>query len=393
MLETILKILHSSVPKIDGTILLCNYIIEDVKIINDLQQKDIIGNLSNHSLKNGDEILLEFSILKLRSVGIFTNKNNFIKQYRYAKPSSKVYLLDTREFLEDTSFYLKYTTVLELIGEIRESSKFTYDEEEITNVLIVKEDNSLFMGLIYENVDVEELSDVAVPLINAFVAILKEDNQLDKKNIYLNQLIEYVAKYEENKRFSLLLQNFIDFSNKAIATYSFYLRNFSYNKLKLELDSKALEFNQKLQSVINDSQTKLIAIPAAFILVLSNLDYENIESYKNIISTFGLFIFSILIQLFVNNQKSALKFIEENINYYKSTYKGQDKKEVEKAFQNVNSEKLKQSERILLIEVILWFVPVLTTCIILFLMPYKLLAILLLGFYSWIASTKILLKY
>jgi hypothetical protein len=112
----------------------------------------------------------------------------------------------------------------------------------------------------------------------------------------LNELVEFLDGLEDEVKFSYLIRNFELYFDKSIATYNYYLRNFSYNKLKLEIDSKAIEFNQKLQAVINDSQTKLIAIPTAFVLVLSSLDYEKINSHKNIIASLGLFIFSILLQ-------------------------------------------------------------------------------------------------
>lgn len=209
----------------------------------------------------------------------------------------------------------------------------------------------------------------------------------------MNEFVDFCLNFDDEIRFTLMIDNFDSFINKAFSMYDFYLRNFSYNKLKLEIDSKAIEFNQKLQSVINESQTKLIAIPVAFVLVLTSLDYDNIISSKNIFSIFGLFIFSFLLQIFLHNQKSAIKFIEENIDHYKSTFKKQDKNEVEISFNRVNNEKNKQFERLILIEVIVWFIPFFTTGILLFLYNYQIVALLIMFFFLWIAINKLLLKY
>jgi hypothetical protein len=128
--------------------------------------------------------------------------------------------------------------------------------------------------------------------------------------------------------------------------------------LKVELDSKALEFAQKIQTIINDSQTKLIAIPTAFVLVIATFDFEKILSSKNVGTIVGLFVFSTLIQLFLNNQLSALKFIKQNIDAYKSTFKNDEINQTSNSFVLVEVEFNKQNSRLKVIEVILWSIPV-----------------------------------
>ena len=197
---------------------------------------------------------------------------------------------------------------------------------------------------------------------------------MDKKNIYLNQLVEFLYKEEEQTRFSYLIRNFDKYIKKSSATYNYYLRDFSYNKLKIELDSKALEFSQKLQSVINDSQTKLIAIPTALVFVLSTLDYENINAIKNYLALVGLILFCIFIQIFINNQKSAIAFIEENINYYKGTFKD-DINEIKESFKKVELEKNKQIKRLFQIQILLWLIPIITISVLFFVNGYKYISI------------------
>ena len=140
--------------------------------------------------------------------------------------------------------------------------------------------------------------------------------------MFLNQFITFLKTVDENERFSYFIFNIVNYHEKSISSYQYYLRDFSYNKLKVELDSKALEFAQKIQTVINDSQTKLIAIPTVFDLVIATFDFDKILSSKNVGAIISLFIFSILLQLFLDNQRSALKFIKQNIDSYKDTFNG-----------------------------------------------------------------------
>ena len=88
-------------------------------------------------------------------------------------------------------------------------------------------------------------------------------------------------------------------------------------------------------------------------------------------------MFSVFIQIFINNQKSAIGFIEENIKYYKLSYSN-DESELQKSFKKVYKERDKQLRRIMQIQLLLWFVPTLTLCVILFVNICKILAFLIL---------------
>lgn len=393
MLQEVIKIVDKSTCNVAGSTMLCLFNIDDLTLFQTLQDNDIIENLITTIPKVGDEITLEFSLLKLKSLGFFSDMNYFIKNNRYEIPTKEIYINDQKQYLKKTLFFENYCSIVNLVNELKNNAKHFYNDAEVKNVIIVREDKSLFMNINYDSTIFNFLNENSFKQINSFVEILKDNNFQDKKNIYLNELVEFCIKCDEEDRFLRLLKNFDKFINNSFSTYNFYLRNFSYNKLKLEIDSKAIEFNQKLQAIINDSQTKLIAIPTAFVLVLSSLDYEKINSPKNIIATGGLFIFSVLLQVFVNNQKSAIRFIEENIEYYKSTFKNQDRKEIEISFSKVNTEKKKQFERLVLIEILLWLIPIFTMSMLLFLLNYQLVAILIMFFYTWIASNKFLLKY
>lgn len=393
MLKKIVSIVNKSNPKVGVSTLCCNFTIDDITFYQTLVDNNIIENLAIETPKIGDEIVLEFSLLKLKTIGFYNTIDLFINNNRYEIPSEEIYINESKQYLTETIFYLNYISIVNLINELQNNAKHNYDDVEIKNVIFVREEKSLFMKLDYDGLIFSTLYKDINEDINSFIEILKDSNFQDKKNIYLNELIEFCLKFDENIRFESLLNNFKTFKDNSFSTYNFYLRNFSYNKLKLEIDSKAIEFNQKLQAVINDSQTKLIAIPTAFILVLSSLDYEKIDNPKNYIATGGLFFFSMLLQIFINNQKSAIKFITENIDHYKSTFKNQDKKEVEKTFSLVNVEKNKQHNRIILIEVVIWFMPIFSLCLLMFLNNHEGLSIIIILLFLWIAANKLLLKY
>jgi len=394
MLSKIVEIVNNSQLKsIQNSTLFCQHTINDLSFLNTLYDSEFIENSDIDDCGVGNSISLEFSLPKLSTLGFFETKKSFLQKNYYKIPTEEIYIYESNDYLSnDLSFNKSYEIIVKLANEISSISKFTYKDTEIANSFIVREDKSLFIPLKYSLDDLKTLKDSTINIIEKFIGLLKTDAFEDKKNVYLNFLIEFLSAQEEMDRFSFLINSFADYNEKAQATYSFYLRNFSYNKLKVELDSKALEFNQKLQFVINDSQTKLIAIPTALVLVLSTIDYEHINSTKNYLSVVGLIIFCIFIQLFVSNQRSMLNFIEENIIQYKLTFKGNKIIELEKSFEKVEKEKRKQSNRLLVIQLLLWLVPILTTSVLLFLSNYKIASTILCFMYLIFSTVVIILN-
>lgn len=376
MLDKIVQIIISSSSIIIGeNVLFCQHQINDLEFISQLYEENVIENTSIDSYKINDIVILEFSLTSLLSKGFYYNVDIFLKWNYYEFPKREIYIYELKNYLAETgNFKEEYNSIINLVKQIKEISKYSYQEDELLNSIIVREEKSLFLILKYSFDDLKSIDKEKVSLIESFIDILKSHITMDKKNIYLNQLVEFLYKEEEQTRFSYLIRNFDKYIKKSSATYNYYLRDFSYNKLKIELDSKALEFSQKLQSVINDSQTKLIAIPTALVFVLSTLDYENINAIKNYLALVGLILFCIFIQIFINNQKSAIAFIEENINYYKGTFKD-DINEIKESFKKVELEKNKQIKRLFQIQILLWLIPIITISLLFFVNGYKYISI------------------
>ncbi|MEN2436728.1 hypothetical protein AAH994_15025 [Weeksellaceae bacterium A-14] len=378
MLTKIVEIIRNNLSsiKIEDNVLFCNYLIDDISVLENLHKSALIENSIIDNYQLNENIVLEFSVSSLLSKGFYLSKQSFLQWNYYEFPQKEVYIYELNDYLNNArQFKDKYSLVIDLIDELQKIAKYSYKEEEILNAIIVREDKSLFLYLKYSAEDIDSIDDNELTLISSFIDILKSDTTTDKRNIYLNQLIEFLSDKEELIRFSFLIQNFKDYIKVSSSTYNYYQRNFSYNKLKVELDAKALEFYQKLQGVINDSQTKLIAIPTALVFALSTLDYIDINSLKNYLIVVGLILFCMFIQIFINNQKSAINFIEENITYYKNTH-ANNKSELEKSFSKVDTERKKQIKRLRQIQILLWLVPVLTLSVIVFINVCKVISIM-----------------
>ncbi|KAA4740423.1 hypothetical protein F3B34_15565 [Bacteroides fragilis] len=249
--------------------------------------------------------------------------------------------------------------IITLINAISHISKHSYTDVDINNAIIFREDKSLFLPFIYDSSDIRDIK-IEDSEKFTFLSDLFNNSDSDKKLLFINELIDFLSPYNENDRFRYLLLYICEFISKANNAYQYYIRNFSYNKLKSELDNAALEFSKKIQTVINESQTKLIAIPAAFVLSAANIEFNNILSIKNITILISLYIFAVLIGIFLNNQSSVLKMIDKNIQTYKDTFDSNNSV-VKEAFTLVDKELKKQKTRLLVTQFINWGIPVLLT--------------------------------
>lgn len=358
MLKKIVDVIHSSKFRVEGYTLYCdNHVLSDLEYLNFFEENSILENTIIDP-KIGEIINLELSLTHLNSQGYYEDINSFIKKNKYEEPNTNYFIDEIKCYKGDSNINIeKYKSILELIKSIKSISKHTYDDLGIQYSLITIEEKAILLNFDYNEHAINSIHQSSIDNIDFICSIFNEKTN-EKKLLFINELINFLSKEIEENRFNHLLTNFIYFYNQCINSYQFYLRDFSYNKLKLELDSKALEFTQKIQSVINDAQVKLIAIPTAFVLVVGTFDFSDLSSIKNIVSIINLFIFSILIQLFINNQKSTLNFIWQNILTYKESFKGNNIESISSKFSLVEDELKIQKGRILIVEIILWLIPI-----------------------------------
>lgn len=360
MLRRIIDIIKSSNTEISNGTLFCNgYIIADAECIDYLENNNILEN-SLYSRKNGECVNLELSLAHLNSIGYYEDCITFCIKNKYVLPSKRFFIEEIKCFEDDNNdFIFIYKKIITPINAISHISKHSYTDVDIHNAIIFREDKSLFLPFIYDSSDIRDIK-IEDSEKFTFLSDLFNNSDSDKKLLFINELIDFLSPYNENDRFRYLLLYICEFISKANNAYQYYIRNFSYNKLKLELDNAALEFSKKIQTVINESQTKLIAIPAAFVLSAANIEFNNILSIKNITILISLYIFAVLIGIFLNNQSSVLKMIDKNIQSYKDTFDSNNSV-VKEAFTLVDKELKKQKTRLLVTQFINWGIPVLLT--------------------------------
>jgi hypothetical protein len=146
-----------------------------------------------------------------------------------------------------------------------------------------------------------------------------------------------------------------------------YLEKYSYTKFKSELDKEIIEYSKKLQSVINDAQSKLVAIPVAFLLIIGQFDLTGVKLYFNLALVLSAFVFSVLLEVLLRNQFSSLEFISDDVNRFESSV---DEKKITllgndftKTFIKIRSLYNNQKRYLNVIRTLVWLTPFFAICL------------------------------
>ncbi len=263
-------------------------------------------------------IIIEFIIAELERVGWYLKFSDFTIKNRYKIPeeyyiSELDYFSSSNDLNPEIEKYKAITTLIEKL-----SSKAKFISEEHHKLLGVVQDNS-FIEIPIESTFYEEYLDAQnTPLVNQYLSDIEAYKE--KKSIFLKELIDFLTPKAKFERINELLINFDVFYERCETSFEYYLSNFSFNKIKVELDNAVLEYSKNIRAIINDSQSKLIAIPAAFILGVSQINFQESLSIKNGLIVVSAFLFSYILSIFIKNQVNALLIVKDNLDNYKQNY-------------------------------------------------------------------------
>lgn len=364
MLTQIVDILTKSNTTIsDDSLSVDNYKILDESSIISLENciEQIYDNKGNiiglSDIQKKQNVRIVFSLYRLNQTGYYETSDVFVRKNKIISPAS--YYIQNIGFQNSEHIFIKkYHALINFIQSIGDLAKYKEESPDITTCVIICEQKALILPIIYSGEDVVNI-DFPIEEMNYATELFKKNNS-EEKLFFINELMEFLSNVTEENRFVYLLQNFNEYYSKSIDSFQYYIRNFSYNKLKSELDNAILDYSKKIQSVINDAQSKLIAIPAAFVLAAANIEFDNILSIKNIAILISLYIFALLIGIFLNNQSSVLNMIDINIQSYKGSFGGNGNV-VKDAFILVDKELIKQKNRLFITQFINWGIPALLT--------------------------------
>ncbi|MEJ7676841.1 MAG: hypothetical protein WKG06_02970 [Segetibacter sp.] len=271
-------------------------------------------NKSIDQLTTGQEIQIQLYPLKLTTERYFETFPELLKFSSQNYPDNRFYVhsisFDSNSNLKPKEIQ-NYEVTTQLIAFLISISDYQKERE-----LVFFQAKQLVITTEYDVADLSELTNVGALITHITDSADKEE----RKIIFINELIASLMKIPELKnRFRHLLKNFEDLFVNYKKSHSLYLEKYSYTKFKSELDKEIIEYSKKIQSVINDAQTKLVAIPVAFLLIIGQFDLTGEKLYFNLALILSALVFSVLLEVLLRNQFSALEFISDDVTRFKSS--------------------------------------------------------------------------
>ncbi len=262
----------------------------------------------------GQEIQVKLYPLQLKDEKYYETVEELIKVSSQNYPSNRFYIYSLN-FDSETSakpeIIQNYEATTQLINYLISISDYQKEKE-----LVFFQAKQLVIITEYKFVDLVKLENILVLISHISNSADKEE----RKIIFINELINSLNKIPETRsRFKYVLKNFEDIFLNYKKSHSLYLEKYSYTKFKSEIDKEIIEYSKKLQSVINDAQTKLVAIPVAFLLIIGQFDLTGEKLYFNLALILSAFVFSILLEVLLRNQFSALEFISDDVTRFQSS--------------------------------------------------------------------------
>ena len=177
-----------------------------------------------------------------------------------------------------------------------------------TQLLFIKSyDSKLWLTADYAATDLQPLNK-----LNDFAKQYFEDehHQDQKRNIVRAAFLE-TFKNKASVRFAELLSSFVDFSDRVRSSYTLYTQDFSFEKLRSEVDKQNREDTLRLNKTFSDIQNQLLALPAALLAAGAAIKEKSWSTNFPVLLGVGIFMW--VIRQLVANQQSSIRAIAGEI--------------------------------------------------------------------------------
>lgn len=163
-----------------------------------------------------------------------------------------------------------------------------------------------------------------LPALDAFAADFVDSthHQDQKRNIVRNALLE-TFKGSRTITVDDLLPKFDALIESIRNAYSMYVAEFSFEKVRAQVEKDNLDSTLKLNKTLSDIQNQLLAVPVAMILVGGQMSPESGLAVKNLVIWIGSLIFAWIMGLLITNQSNAIEAIDEEVRLRKATINAQ----------------------------------------------------------------------
>lgn len=155
---------------------------------------------------------------------------------------------------------------------------------------------------------------IAIPSLNQFASeFVETEHHKDQKRSILRTALVERFKGQKKVLFAEVLPVFESILENVRSSYAMYVAEFSFEKVKAEVEKDNLESTLKLNKTFSEIQNQLLAIPVALVLVAGQITQSAGWTLKNVVIWLGSLVFAVLMFMLIHNQRNAISAVGEEI--------------------------------------------------------------------------------
>lgn len=283
-------------------------------LLDEIADRQIDLDLIPRKFAVGDTVAVELAVPRATTAFFANSWQELLDHhfFRFTAPK-EFFVAHENYYSEDgvaTVSSSRYLSILSLISVLKQSAD--YVDSTIDGLKLIFLANGKFeLPINYQYIsfrDTPGCSELAADFENASTKHLEQ-----RKTIIKVVLAEMLSGVTSSARFKNLLERFPEFIKKFKDSYELYVAEFSFEKVLEDVETHKLDYTIKLNKVFSDIQSQLLAIPAALILVGSQLVDQSTLTWKNALILIGVFIYTALMDLLIRNQWNSLLAIGHEI--------------------------------------------------------------------------------
>lgn len=259
----------------------------------------------------GTRVKLELSDPRT-GLGLLADSFDDVLQFRKGKiQKSRFYLIENAWYSEDDNGpaivdkYLSVLKLVELLGLVA-----AYLDKD-TQELVFVNNGKFILPVQYVTNDIEQINqDSLSKLLSFFESPIHKEQKL---RILEKVICQKYKKTTEEHRFAKLLNELSDIFKQLDEGYAIFASDFSYEKVVDQLEVTKLEELAKINKIFSDIQNQILGIPVATVIVATQLKSTreiNDLFWINTAVLIGVWIFVVLIDLVLRNQKHTLNSVK-----------------------------------------------------------------------------------
>lgn len=249
----------------------------------------------------------------------------------------------------------RYRAVLRFIQTLKRAAAFL-DRDECAFIFI--NDGKFTIPIDYS---VQELNTLSLPDLFSLTSILPEDTHEKQCCVIMAQAVVDMTKTQpSHSRFQYLLANLPDLKKRYEEGYKLFTSGFSYEKIRDQVEAAKVEYTGKIHKVISDIQNQLLTIPAATIVVATQMKSAKDVGYEfwvNLAVLFSCLVFAIFLIFLLYNQYLTLDVLRDEIKRQERQLK-QDFASIAESFSDTFTH---LSQRVSVQQKILWTILIIVT--------------------------------